>query len=197
MNKSMLKHLNNLYNEPLSAWKYIDREQYANKWKILKENLLVFLIINPVLFMLIHTIQFKTWQQYLLKAFFYPVSLTIFAITFIVTVSLIVEEIFRLTSYRDPEQSVMKLFVFSSLPFFTVSGLMDLPFFGNIFLTTGIVYSLYILKTGFDKYLWVYKSSRRAVFFIASMMTLLTCLTFTGILFKMTQYILKKVINYL
>ncbi|MDH4199994.1 MAG: hypothetical protein OEV66_06395 [Spirochaetia bacterium] len=164
----MLKHLNNLLINPASAWKEIESEYYENKWLLIRQNLGVFLIINPFLSAILHIDKIFSWGKYLKNFIFYPVMYTAGGVILIICISLLIGEIYRVSSFRDPQQNIFKLFVFSSLPFFSAMGLTSLPLIGKIISLTGLVYSIYIFKVGLDKYIWIYKSSRRRIFLVSS-----------------------------
>jgi hypothetical protein len=189
MNNTTLEHLKNLYANPVVAWHDIDKTWYRNKWLIVKENLSFFLVINPVLFFLINLLQFESFKKLFLRGVFFPLFFTGLLVLFLIVVCLLVEEIYRLTSFRDPGQNIFKLFVFSSLPFFSFFGFLDIPLFGKIIFSTGLVYSGYLLKTGIDKFLWQNKSSRRRVFLISSLTVTLTLIIFAGIIFTVTRIV--------
>jgi len=163
-----MQHLRNLYANPVFAWREIDKAFFGNKLAIIRENLFVFLIINPLLFTLIHLVLFEGLKKLFLKGIFYPFIYTGFGILLVFIVSLILEEIYKLTSHRDPQQNIFKWLTFSSLPLFSVSGFLDIPFFGGVFFLTGLIYSGYLAKTGIEKFLWIIKSPRRKIFLVSS-----------------------------
>jgi len=168
MNQAALQHLKNLFGNPAYAWVVINKASYRSKWILLKDNLSFFLIVNPLLFFIIHLVQFHGLFKIISRGILFPLIFNVLAIGFLIITALVIEEIYRLTSHKDPLDNVFKLFTFSSMPFFALSGFLDVPAFGKLIFLTGIVYSGYLFKVGLLKYLWTNKSQRRQVFLISS-----------------------------
>ncbi|MDH4263017.1 MAG: hypothetical protein OEV78_08240 [Spirochaetia bacterium] len=179
----MLENLKKLYLNPVYAWKEIDKIYFKNKWIIIKENLTFFLLINPLLFLFIHITRFDSLKIILFNGIIYPFILNVSFIFFLIILSLLIEEIYRITSYRDPLQNIFKLLVYSSLPFFSLYGFLDIPVIGKYIFLTGIIYSGYLIKIGIDKFLWANKSSRRKIFLIASFTAFLCLIVCSLLLF--------------
>lgn len=159
----MLIHLENLYSNPAGAWREIDKEIYKNKFDLLK-NLNIFLIINPLIFFFINLIQLERLEVLFLHGLFYPFFLTLVCILTIALLSLLIEEIFKITSHRDPMQNIFKLLIFSSIPFLSMIGFMDIVYVGKILLLTGFIYSITLAFTGIHKFVWIHKSFKREIF---------------------------------
>jgi hypothetical protein len=178
----MAENLYNLFVNPFLAWKNIEMESYKSSWQIILKNLFIFLLINPLLFLLINIFSFKTWKLYLMESLLDPFIFTFIGIAFITSSGLILEEIFRITSYREPGQNFFKLLVFSFLPLFSLFGFSEIPVIGKILLFTGLGYSFYLLHKGFSRFVWPNKSGRRTVFIISSFLGISGLIIATGII---------------
>lgn len=164
----MLKHLRNLYSNPVLAWMEIENQHYTQNRKIIWRNLGPFILVVPVLHSIIQVFYFTSWKNLFINGFFKPMLITTSFIALFFFICILSNEIYKITSHRDPLQNVFKFFVFSSLPFFSVLGFVALPVFGKIIFLTGFVYTLYIARVGLNKFLWAYKSQRRTLFLLST-----------------------------